>query len=75
VGDYVIRHAYSNGADLAFQAGQEVELDDETAAWLQVDSPGVITPVDGPAPKKAEAEAEAAEPAEDAKPKRARAKG
>jgi len=62
VGDYVIRHAYSNGADLAFQAGQQVELDDATAAWLEHDSPGIISGAKPKAEKPDEPSAEEPKP-------------
>jgi hypothetical protein len=51
--EYVIQHNYSNGAELQFSAGQTVDLDEATAAWLEHDSPGILgdttpEPVDEP---------------------------
>ena len=60
--EFVIQHDYSNGADLAFKAGQTVDLDDATAACLETDSPGVLgTSV----PEPADEEPEPVEAAED----------
>lgn len=41
---YRVAHSYRNGT-IALQAGAVVVLDDETAAFLLRDSPGVIVPV------------------------------
>lgn len=84
--EYVIQHNYSNGAELQFSAGQTVDLDEATAAWLEHDSPGILgdttpEPVDEPeaeAPavdEQAVDEPEVDEPeAEAPKAKRTRAK-
>ena len=67
--EYVIQHSYSNGAELQFSAGQTVDLDEATAAWLEHDSPGILgdtapEPADEPAADEPEDEADD-EPADD----------
>lgn len=78
---YVVAHSYRSSTAV-LEVGAVVELDDELAAWLLLDSPGVITPEADPVadPEDAPADPEAdpaADPAADApaagEPKAARA--
>lgn len=50
---YEIQHAYRSFCDGQhygpWEKGEVVELDDETAEWLERDSPGVLKPAKAPA--------------------------
>lgn len=43
---YKINHRYSSGDHGPYEAGNEVELTEEEAAWLNHDSPGLLDEVD-----------------------------
>lgn len=43
---YKINHRYSSGDHGPYEAGNEVELTEEEAAWLNHDSPGLLSEVD-----------------------------
>lgn len=59
MGRYRVNHRYQSNT-IALEAATEVELDDDVAAWLEHDSPGVLAPIDGPEPEpEPEAEPEA----------------
>ena len=47
--EYKVNHNYRSGT-IGLDAGRVVELDEATAGWLERDSPGVLTLVDGEAP-------------------------
>ena len=51
MGAYLVHHRYSSrtteGEVLAFEEGITVEVADEVATWVNLDSPGTLSAVDG----------------------------
>lgn len=72
MGAYLVHHRYSSrtteGEVLAFEGGTTVEVADEVATWVNLDSPGTLSAVDGDTQADTQAESTVGTPAQEFEP-------